>query len=419
MTQRKMLFKTAAVILSFLLLFGTFPVSAFAADSAASSSGITEADAAAGAASVYDLYGEDYVVDAPDAAPILEEEAVPDNRVRSEEGDSLHTIVTDNGDGTHTMTLYDYPVKYVNESGRTEDISLEITAAPGGGYKTKSAESKTLFPAKISEGISLTGNGVNINLKPVMPVVPSGASANGFALPIVTDSRAAKLDDETVSYAYDSKTAIEYSLTYTGFKEDIVVSEYTGQTEYGFLLATGGLALTEKDGSFCLTDENGEIKAEVGDIIIFTADERNNTFGKLTYETVEENERYIMTIHVDADYLKDEKTVYPIRIDPTIEITYGSDGSAAIQDVTINSNAGSDGASGSLYVGKRQDEGISRVLMRFHYNFKNMFDSNPLLIHRAYVELRDLMCEGEKMTVETNLYIGPDWEESTASSTLI
>lgn len=418
MKKRKTMLKLTAALLSLLILLTVMPMSTFAADTLAlTASKVTADEVAVGTAPVYDLNGGDYAVSIPDATQVIDSSAIADsdNRVRSEEGDSLNTTVVDNLDGTHTMTLYDYPVKFVNSAGEIEDISLEITPADGGAYKTKASNIQTVFPKRISEGIRLSGNGVNINLKPVMPVASSrNASAYGLSLPTVTDSNVTKLDNETVSYYYNNNTTFEYSLTYTGFKEDIVVSEYTGQTEYVFTLETGGLTLTEIDGSYFLTDGNGEIKATVGDIIIFTADERNNTMGTMTHVTVKEHEQYMITIHVDADYLKDENTVYPIRIDPTIEITYDSDGSSAIQDVTINSTAGSSGTSGSLYVGKRQNEGISRILMRFNYNFGYMFNNNPLLIHRAYVELRDLMCETEKMTVETNLYNGPDWDDSTA-----
>lgn len=80
-----------------------------------------------------------------------------------------------------------------------------------------------------------------------------------------------------------------------------------------------------------------EIKATIGDIIIFTADEKNNAFGELKAETVVENEEYRMTIVLDPEYLADPETVYPIRIDPTVEITYDNNGAGAIEDVTINS----------------------------------------------------------------------------------
>ena len=51
------------------------------------------------------------------------------------------------------------------------------------------------------------------------------------------------------------------------------------------------------------------MKAAIGDILIFTADERNNTLGTLTHETVRANQEYKLTIHIDPDYLLDEDTV--------------------------------------------------------------------------------------------------------------
>ena len=104
------------------------------------------------------------------------------------------------------------------------------------------------------------------------------------------------------------------------------------------------------------------MKATIGDILIFTADERNNALGTLTHETVRDKQAYTLTIHLDDEYLRDENTAYPIRIDPTIEITSAA---GAIEDVTLNSLSGSDGDSWSLTIGKRATYGVSRVLMRF------------------------------------------------------
>ena len=146
--------------------------------------------------------------------------------VRSEEVDNLYTTVVDNKDGTHTMTLHDHPVKFIGENGEIEDISFEITASKNGGYETAASIGKTVFPQKISEGITLSGNGVNLKLTPqkaVAPIKPSTVSLDSVAnrsLKMI-DSAVTKLDTETVSYVYDSKTSFEYSLTYTGFKEDL------------------------------------------------------------------------------------------------------------------------------------------------------------------------------------------------------
>ena len=92
----------------------------------------------------------------------------------------------------------------------------------------------------------------------------------------------------------------------------------------------------KREESFYLADAKGTIKATIGDIIIFTADERNNTLGNLTSEIIKENQIYKLTIHVDADYLKDPKTAYPIRIDPTIEVSAENNSERAIDDVTFS-----------------------------------------------------------------------------------
>ena len=321
-------------------------------------------------------------------------------RMYEEEGKNLNRVIFKNADGSRTQYIFDYPVKYKNENGEIEDSSFEIKDSKERGFKfeTAASVSKTRFPEDIRDGIELSGNDTQITL------IPHDAKR----------SEPERIDEETISYICDENTTIEYSLTYTGFKEDIVVSEYTGQTEYEFTIYTEGLKLVEIDGSYYLIDENGEIKATIGDIIIFTADEKNNAFGELEAETIIENWEYRMKIVLDPEYLADEKTVYPIRIDPTVEITYDNDGAGAIEDVTINSLKGSSGSSGSLSVGLREKYGISRILMKFPGLNLNSLGTN-IEITNATVELRDLMCEGSYLTVSCYVFAGNEWTESTAN----
>ncbi|MBQ3551379.1 MAG: hypothetical protein IJA41_10430, partial [Clostridia bacterium] len=340
MSRKRSFVKTISIVLSLLILLTVLPLGVSAADTnavtpEAETRDVTIEDVIAGAASIDDLPYEYETPKLGEAMPWFDLTSAEEST--EPQGDySLNTTVTDNGDGTYTMTLYDHPVKYVDEKGDVQDISLEIASAADGSYKTKANDIQTVFPKKISDGITLSGNGVNVKLTPsVQPpserevaakpsegvrndegVVPyDSLPLEGKVSPQVTDevSTVTRLDSETVSYYYDNRTTLEYSLTYTGFKEDIVVSEYTGQTEYHFLLETGGLTLTKIDESYYLTDAEGTVKATLGDIIIFTADERNNALGSMTHTTVREDQQYIVTIHIDAEYLKDEKTKYPIR----------------------------------------------------------------------------------------------------------
>ncbi len=144
--------------------------------------------------------------------PIEEEEdelpeREPIARLYDEEGDDLNKIVYLNNDGTRTMHLYDYPVKYRDASGEIHDISLEIADGTTELDRFQSAANSimTAFPSKASDGISLSGEGVSIKLIPNIPEADTNT--------IHMTGYAKRIDSKTVSYDYDAKTTIEYSLT--------------------------------------------------------------------------------------------------------------------------------------------------------------------------------------------------------------
>lgn len=368
--------KILSLLMAVLLAFSVFPFST--------------AYAVEGTETVETQKTEEFAL--PDIVP--EEEAIERGyigRVKEEEKDN-YTFVFKDSENMRTMRVYSHPVKYTDKDGNTKDITLDIQSRPGGGFETKDNSIKTTFGAKLSEGIRLQNEDVDIKLIP----------ANSLNRATLSE------DNKTVSYTLDAKTTLEYSLTYTGFKEDIVVNEYTGQTEYEFLLYTNGLTVKEEMGSFYLADEQGNRKANIGDIIIFTADERNNTLGELSCEEIKPNYAYLLTIHVDAEYLKDEKTVYPIRIDPTLEVT----GTGAIEDVTVYTGTSYySGTSGILYVGTDSDK-TYRILMKFPNLDLTSFSENQIV--NASVELRDVMCQGVHVDVQCRYYNGSasSWSES-------
>ena len=356
--------------------------------------------------------------------PAITEAEVLDNgytaRLKHEEP-NLNTLIFARADGSKVMRVFDFPVKYVDGSGVVRDKSLALSHKAEIGYFTADTDVVSVFPKMLSEGIRLTykSNEIDIRLIPVLSneeeYRQSAAQSRSNTEPALLSAAAMPANEgKSVAYLYNEHTVLEYTPTYDGFKEDIVVSEYTGQTEYAFRLLTNGLGLIQTGMSYRLVNSQGETKAYIGDVIIFTADERNNAFGSMTVQTVEANEEYIITIHVDADYLEDERTAYPIRIDPTISVNYGTSGSGAIEDVTLNSLSGSDGDSWSLTVGKRATYGISRILMRFPGLDLSDIDTASQ-ITGASVELRDLMCEDAALTVYAHTFTGNVWSESTAN----
>lgn len=176
-----------------------------------------------------------------DTASILDVSSVPDavgydnavlsshaQRLYDDEGNDLNKVVFLNSDGTKTAYFFAYPVKYTDNNGDIKDISLNIESGENGAYRSTQTASITTFSKKMSDGIVLEGNGEKISLVPIPSAVYSESlTVNGASFAI--EPTAHKTDDKTVTYTVDTKTSINYSLTYTGFKEDIIVSEYTGQ----------------------------------------------------------------------------------------------------------------------------------------------------------------------------------------------
>ncbi|MDD6800761.1 MAG: hypothetical protein PUE85_10165 [Firmicutes bacterium] len=300
------------------------------------------------------------------------------------------------------MRIYNHPVKYVAYDGSIRDISLEIEAKRGGGYVTVDHEIVTTFESKLTDGITLEYNDIEIMLVPTLGLGTMPTAE------LSTDGR-------VVTYEMNDITSFVYKLTYAGFKEDIVVEEYTGQSEYEFTLFTNGLTLCEEYGSYYLADAEGNVEATIGDIIVFTADVRNNTMGSMTYETVRANQEYVLTIHLDAGYLADEIQHTPSE-SINVEINYDNNGAGAIEDVTLNSLSGSNSSSESLALGLRETYGKSRILMRFPVlDMKSLPESYQ--ITAVSVEIRDLMCEGEELRANCYVLNGNKWTESTASRT--
>lgn len=324
----------------------------------------------------------------------------------------LNMFVFRNNDGTYTKKIYSYPVKYIDDAGEIKDITTDIKKLSDGRFETSCNNIITTFSQNLSDGIILSYDDISVKMIPSINSAISYGKVSEKNKASLTSSLSS--DSKTVSYPYGNKTRIEYSLTYTGFKEDIVVEEYTGQTEYEFTLYTNGMILKEIDGSYYLVNEQEEIKASIGDIIIFTADEKNNTFGMLISETIREKEEYRLTIRIDDEYLKDDNTAYPIRIDPTIEISYSNNGAGAIEDATINNATGSGGTAGSSYIGKRETFGISRALMKFPGLNLNDISSESNIIS-AKVTVRDLMCEGTEMSIYAHVFTGNTWTETSLS----
>lgn len=227
-------------------------------------------------------------------------------RLNSEE-QSLSEVVLEKDDGTRALYLFSENVKYIDENGDVADKSNNAVRK-GRAFVNEGNDVEIILPATLTAGIAVHSDELNITMKPLTDSI-------GRSL-----STAVQTEEDTVLYSdvFDSSTDIEYTYTYSGVKENIILESYNGKNSFDYEVTTGGLTLYEDKGTLLLADENGEVKATLGEVIVFSADNKNNTFGKYTIKELEKNSRYKVTVSVDREYLTDLKTKYPVKIDPNL-----------------------------------------------------------------------------------------------------
>lgn len=325
-------------------------------------------------------------------------------RLNSEE-QSLSEVVLEKDDGTRALYLFSENVKYIDENGDVADKSNNAVRK-GRAFVNEGNDVEIILTATLTAGIAVHSDELNITMKPLTDSI-------GRSL-----STAVQTEEDTVLYSdvFDSSTDIEYTYTYSGVKENIILESYNGKNSFDYEVTTGGLTLYEDKGTLLLADENGEVKATLGEVIVFSADNKNNTFGKYTIKELEKNSRYKVTVSVDREYLTDPKTKYPVKIDPNLNTI---DYNIVVHDMQVfkgkdgkGTSETSAGYSGVSRVGWT-DWGACRTLIKLNnFSFATYKISNSWQIESAYIELRDLMCQGGSgVPISCGQFNGNFWTE--------
>lgn len=325
-------------------------------------------------------------------------------RLNSEE-QSLSEVVLEKDDGTRALYLFSENVKYIDENGDVADKSNNAVRK-GRAFVNEGNDVEIILPATLTAGIAVHSDELNITMKPLTDSI-------GRSL-----STAVQTEEDTVLYSdvFDSSTDIEYTYTYSGVKENIILESYNGKNSFDYEVTTGGLTLYEDKGTLLLADENGEVKATLGEVIVFSADNKNNTFGKYTIKELEKNSRYKVTVSVDREYLTDPKTKYPVKIDPNLNTI---DYNIVVHDMQVFKGKGGKGTSETSagYSGVSRvgwtDWGACRTLIKLNnFSFATYKISNSWQIESAYIELRDLMCQGGSgVPISCGQFNGNFWTE--------
>lgn len=246
-----------------------------------------------------------------------------------ESRDNLNTVIFQNADGTNTMYIFSEPVRYIASDGAVRDKKTVIMSSAG-NYRYTSADNDVIakFSQASSDGVSVNFGTYDIRMIPAMAqnsVTTTGEEIHGLASGISVAQRPA---EDKISYTnvYGNGSELRYTAQINGIKEEIILSRYTGQHEFAFVVYTDGLSLVKNpvSGEVALFKPNASAsrKAEqvafFSNLYVFDATGKNTTGGDISVSTVTENQIYRVTLSVDPEYLENSRTVYPVTIDPSI-----------------------------------------------------------------------------------------------------
>lgn len=265
--------------------------------------------------------------------------------------EELNTYVFANADGTRSVYVMYENVKYVDENGavKEKDISLKKKT---GGFGIAQSNVELLIPNNPVQGVDLEYAGYAVKL------IPQGLESAVSAVQA----------DNSVVYdkAYGEKTKLVYTPLLSGVKEDIVLTEYTEDAAYTFILETDGLHLYCNESGYYLADsEKAEPVFYLGEILIYDAIGKPDK-GTMTVETLSAGQKYLLTVTANDNFLSDPTTVYPVTIDPSITVS-DTTANNSILDAPIFS--GYPNINCGTYVYNRvgtpsQDYGVGRTVVK-------------------------------------------------------
>lgn len=371
------------------------------------------------------------------AEPLIESGITDTNHVeRLEEKESdLNTIIYANYDGTETAYIFDEEVKYIDGNGEVQDKSNEITeaesAAVGGDYSYYNANNdiNTYFPESLfgDMGVLLKSDDFELEMFP--------KTDGNAAAPVENDSFAGvKVEDKTVIYdnVFGESTELQYSTTFNGFKEDIVLYENCGNV-FSFIVNVRNTYLESENGAINFIDKSTDTpKAVMSPIYVYDSfvgdvpeGETHYTYANsLEFSKISE-ESYEITVTVDKDFLENEATVYPVYVDPsTTVINAVASGAKTVLDTPIYNGAGAanvaSGANTTGVIGYvNASYGSGRMLMKFPVLGVSAFMNSNYTILTAVLHLRDVSGQSTSATIAACNYTGPSWTESTLYSSAV
>lgn len=303
---------------------------------------------------------------------------------KSENGNDLKDYVYENEEGDKKHYL---PKNLIEETPvLMENGQYQISFAPIYGQKTKKEEEKQgeQETDTVQQAIRQAEQAVQ-DVADHTDISDEVTDDTQDALDSVDNLERTKLENAEVEDAEENKIEKPVKVSYesqqkectfsyeslnTGIKESIVLTKAPEGNVLKFRFKASGLVPKKNvlDGGISFLDEKTD---EI--VAALEAPNMNDAIGKAYSEKIsydiepdnEEEDSYILTLHLDEEYFKDKDRKYPVTIDPTVSWT----GSTDFWDVYVingsykNTNFYDNGVT-AMMAGKSK-QGVYRTYLRF------------------------------------------------------
>jgi hypothetical protein len=321
-------------------------------------------------------------------------------RVYSEE--DLNTYIFERDDGTRSLYVFGEDVKFEDASGiiYEKDLSLQKT---NNGYTTKKNNVGLLLPDRLSDGVKLF-NGK----KELILFAPDDKNAE------------AQKTGNAVKYSnvYGDNANFVFTPTLSGIKQDVVLESFTGSNSFDIIVSSVSLRpfFDETGALFFAETETDGFRFIVGSVFVYDSSGRF-TGGNIQIDQLSDN-KWILTLVVPVEFLVSKNTVYPVTIDPVIEIR-SENNSSYIEDTTVYSGKPNLATGTWTYnhTGFLSDGyNIGRMLVRTPglYNNSAFSSIQASQIDSAKFYIKEATGSAAQ-EVKLYAYTGTSWSENTAT----
>lgn len=269
-------------------------------------------------------------------------------------------------DGSMSSEVMLEPVHYKDGNEWKEIDNTLIPSSKTNEVENKENEFTVRFPEKPSdEGYSQLFS-YHLNGKDVSFGINNKSDANSKQYSDVQETTLVSNENQATFKELFKDVTFEYIVDGSKVKENIILDSYQGKNAFEFFIKGSGMdAKKRNDGVIEFTDtETGKFLFIIQKPYMFDSSGEKETESDLSHRVTQNIEAvtggFLLTVTADEAYLKDPERVYPVIIDPWIDVFDAKDTYVSEKAPTSNFSNES-----FLYVGNDTVKGKTRSLLKW------------------------------------------------------